>query len=241
MNSTMRTGGMAKRSAAMRSGKRPLTCKVPHPGYCEGGGRKADRFSSTGGMAKRSAAMSSSNRHVALVWHRFPTGAHLLRTGLVLALVVSLAPGCSMMSNPFRDDLVNSPPVTTPSADGVRTATVSRVAPQRRFQSAIATPMECAVTHAPLYFEDPSEVIGSDDGNFAWTGEDYWSFLAWRGRFLLNLVLFPVNFAETPIWTTMTSDGVFAPRAPFDELHDAARTAATPVPDGDDASPSPTG
>ncbi len=184
----------------------------------------------TGGMAKRSAAMPFGLRFRVSLRHRFSTGAYFLRTGLVFALAVSLAPGCSMMSGPFRDDLVNAPPVTTPSADGIRAAKVSRVAPQRRFQTTAATPVECAVTHAPLYFEDPSEVLGSDDGKFAWTGEDYWSFFVWRGRFLANLVLFPINFVDTPIWTNMTSDGVLAPRGPFGESLDAARTATPSIP-----------
>lgn len=177
------------------------------------------------GMTKRSAAMRSATAPLTTVWHRLPTGAYITRA--ILALAVFAQTGCSMMSNPFRDDLVNAPPATTPSADGVRSAKVSRVAPQRRFQVAEAVPEDCAVTHAPLFFEDPSEVIGSDDGKFAWTGEDYWSFLAWRGRFLVNIVLFPVNFLETPMWTLMTSDGEGAPRGPFGEFHDAARAEST--------------
>lgn len=141
----------------------------------------------------------------------------------VVTMLALAAPGCAMLSNPFRDELAGSTPATTPSGVGVRAAKVSRVAPQRRFQPVETGPSECRVTHAPLYFEDPSEVEGSEDGTFAWTGEDYWNFLAWRGRFLVNLVLFPVNFIETPMWTLMTSDGELAPRGPFQERHDAAR------------------
>ena len=64
-----------------------------------------------------------------------------------------------------------------------------------------------SVPHTPLYFEDPSEESGSEDGHYMWTGEDYLWIASWRARFLANLVAWPVSAVVTPPGSTMVSDG----------------------------------
>ena len=78
------------------------------------------------------------------------------------------------------------------------------------------------VLHLPLYFEDPFEDKGSEDGRFAWTGEDYFQILYWRGRFLLNAVAFPISATVTPPWVVMESDGRLSRQILWKD-HDATR------------------
>jgi hypothetical protein len=155
----------------------------------------------------------------------------------VLALLVAavLQSGCQLMVNPFKDELAGPQPTTTASVDGVRAANAVPSVRQRGY-----TPVEIhaesgAVTHGPLYFEDPYEEKGSEDGQFAWTREDYFQAAYWRGRFLVNVLLFPISAIVTPPWTVMESDGHLSGQAVRVD-HDAQRaaeasSAAAPQPD----------
>lgn len=127
---------------------------------------------------------------------------------LPAAGVIVLSSGCSLMVNPFRDELTSQAAVSTPSADGVRDAKCGEPSELvRPFEEVQLAAADGTLTHGPLYFEDSFEDTGSDDGNFAWTGEDYRHPFYWRGRFLLNAIFFPVSVVVTPPWTVMASDG----------------------------------
>jgi len=126
---------------------------------------------------------------------------------------------------PFHDEFVVHPTVaTTASAEGVHAAKATPVLRQRDHAQKEISPNDGAVTHGPLYFEDPFEDKGSEDGKFAWTGEDYLQWWYWRGRFLLNAVALPVSAVVTPPWVVMVSDGRLSRQA-LGYDHDAERWA----------------
>jgi hypothetical protein len=137
-----------------------------------------------------------------------PSYSRLLSMALATSLLVSLA-GCELAINPFDDELAGRQEVTTPSVEGARKAEVTPIVLVREDQEAkTIAAKDGTVAHRPLYFEDPSDEQGSNDGRFAWTAEDYWYFLSWRARFLLNGIFFPVSFVDTPPWQVMESDGI---------------------------------
>ena len=86
---------------------------------------------------------------------------------------LALLSGCSQMVNPFRDEYAHCSPVTTPSVEAVLAADVPPSVQERHGVEKHRCAVDGSVTHVPLYFEDPTEESGSDDGHFAWTGEDY--------------------------------------------------------------------
>ncbi len=160
--------------------------------------------------------------------HRVPLAAS--RPVIVLlATTISLS-GCQLMVNPFRDELEGRQEMTTASVEGARAAEATPSIRQRDFARVELRPENMDVTHGPLYFEDPFEDKGSEDGRFAWTGEDYLQMFYWRGRFLLNTVLFPVSAVVTPPWTVMESDGRLSRQA-LGYDHDAERWVEPPADD----------
>lgn len=164
--------------------------------------------------------MSSNTEMNNRVNHRAPRAA--CPPVLSVVLFAAFAGGCQLMVNPFKDELAGQRVMTTASVEGARAATVTPTVRQRDY-----TPFELhaepdGVTHGPLYFEDRFEDKGSEDGRFAWTGEDYWQLFYWRGRFLLNTVFFPVSAVVTPPWTVMESDGRLS-RQELGYDHDAER------------------
>lgn len=143
-------------------------------------------------------------------------------------LAIWWLPGCQLMVDPWHDETMLQPPVTTASADLARAAEIKEtketeetVRP-RDFPAATVCAADGAVTHGPLYFEDPTEDSGSEDGAFAWTGEDYWQWLIGPGRFLVNTFAVPVSMVVAPPWTVMSSDGEPS-RTVAGHTHDASR------------------
>ena len=150
------------------------------------------------------------------------------RIAFVLAAFVGLGAGCSsqLMVCPFHDELVSHPiAATTASVDGVHAAHLTPSMRVREHGPKEIRPFDGSVTHGPLYFEDPFEENGSNDGRFAWTGEDYLQWWYWRGRFIFNAVIFPWSVVDTPPWTVMVSDGKPS-RKLFGSMHDASRSVA---------------
>lgn len=140
----------------------------------------------------------------------------------VVGFALAMGSGCMPLVRPFTDELQGSPRVTTPSVETVQAeATTPRVA-TRDFEESQRAPVSGAVSHTPLYFEDPYEADSNPDDHFAWDAKDYWQLVYWRGRFLVNAVIFPVVAVLNPPWRVMESDGVPGPRM-FGEMHDAAR------------------
>lgn len=127
---------------------------------------------------------------------------HLLSTTGLL-----LISGCSMMASPFRDEYAHLPPVSTPSVDSALAADVPPSQQERIGEEKTRSAADGNVVHLPLYFEDPFEDSGSEDGQFAWTGEDYVWIAYARLRFMANVFAFPVSAVVNPPWQEMVSDG----------------------------------
>lgn len=129
------------------------------------------------------------------------------RTGMALMAVWTLAiVGCRTMAHPSADAVGRQIPITTPSVEGAWAVETTRGDLHRPFEVMELPAADGTVTHGPLYFEDPDEEADGDD-RFAWTAQDYLRLFNWRGRFLYNLVLFPVSVVVTPPWMLMASDG----------------------------------
>lgn len=155
---------------------------------------------------------------------------NLLRAGrwvLVLGIAFGTG-GCHLMVNPYTDEIAMAPPVTTPSAEQAQAAQVAVTVTQRDYDLAEVRAKDGSVTHGPLYFEDPVEDRGSEDGRFAWGGEEYTYFIHGPGCYLLKVVLFPVSTVVTPPWVTMVSDGHVSQRT-WRMDHDSRRQAGKPV------------
>ena len=143
---------------------------------------------------------------------------------LIACWLVSL--GCQHVVNPYVDETISSQDITTPTAESVYrgarpTGTEERL---RRgdWPAVNALGHSGSVSHWPLWFEDPLEDQGSDDGRFAVNWEDY---LAWpysTGRWVVNLLGLPASAVVTPPFTIMSSDGVIS-RQLLGCFHDAER------------------
>ena len=129
------------------------------------------------------------------------------RSALAAVLSLCVAAGCQHIINPFRDDLPTVDEVTTASVEGARTAPRQPSAPRRDFEALGVYAQDGTVDHWPLWWEDPFEDKGSQDGRFAWTMEDYFYVAYGPGRFILNTMAFPVSAYVTKPATVMCSDG----------------------------------
>lgn len=136
-----------------------------------------------------------------------------------VALAAAIGSGCQLDVDPFTDELTHRPVVTTPSAEAARAAHVEYAAPRRSFPPARVHAKDGTVTHGVLYFDDPFEVTGSDDGRFAWNKEDFLYLLHGPARFMANIVFFPIHAAKNPPWLLMASDGRQTVRATEDSGH----------------------
>ncbi len=161
-------------------------------------------------MAASMGSMFLKSATGALVWHRLLAGGpvwHRFVTGAVLSMVLMLATGCQMMVNPYHDEMAMAAPVTTPSATGLREANVApRMVPPYG-DPKIVRAASGAIIHSPLYFEDPVDESGSEDGQFAITSEDFYAFWSTGFRFPMNLIFYPLSAVVTPPWMVMESDG----------------------------------
>ena len=142
----------------------------------------------------------------------------------ILATITAALPaaGCQLVVDPFTDELASQRMVTTASADGARAAQATPTILRRPYEPTTVSAEDGSVTHGPLYFEDGFENLCSDDGEFAWTAEDYLHLSYWHGRFILHGLLFPVSAAITPPWIVMESDGRLGART-FGFQYDARR------------------
>lgn len=145
-----------------------------------------------------------------------------LATLLVGAFIAMVAAGCAIRSDPFTDAFADDRGVTTPSVEEARAAEATPVATNRPYGRHEIGAADGTVAHSPLFFEDPFEEHGSDDGRFAWTFEERLAFFGGPARFLVNIVAFPISAAATPFWQVMQSDGA-ASRSVVCWLHDADR------------------
>jgi len=126
------------------------------------------------------------------------------------------------LANNYVDEFAQRSPVSTPSVDLSRAHEGTPSAFHRDSKPLVRRCADGSVLHGPLYFEDPFEDAGSDDGQFAWTAEDSFFFIAWPGRFLLNGTFLPFTALATPPWHVMVSDGHLSRQIPG-KIHDARR------------------
>lgn len=123
-------------------------------------------------------------------------------------ILIGLITGCSQSYNPWRDDLPATETATTASVQVARAVSAEGTRPDRGFMHLTIAPASGAVTHGPSYWPDPFEDRGSDDGQFRWTGEDYWAAYYGIGCNMVNTVLMPLSAVLTHPGTVMVSDGV---------------------------------
>lgn len=125
---------------------------------------------------------------------------------------VMLLAGCAHVPNQFAEDGPASR--STLESPTVQDAFASYQASKQRdrgWQPTVAAAESGAVTHWPLYTEDPFEDKGTDrpDGpNKYFIGwEDYVALPYGIARHTLNIIGMPVSMVVQPPWTLMESDG----------------------------------
>ena len=133
-----------------------------------------------------------------------------LSIGLFLCL---LAGACNSPPgiNPWRDDSIGPTAWTTPSEQGVLAAGHQPAIRHRDVPPAYAPLASSGVPHYPLWWEDPFEDKGDEDGKFAWTLMDYFALPYSYGRSHLNTLALPLSAIVTPPFTPMVSDGLVGP------------------------------
>ena len=129
--------------------------------------------------------------------------------GLWAVLACVMLAGCSGQTiDPFRDAAaVPEESMTTASAETIRGSGKAAVIRVRPWESSTLVREDGTVTHWPLWWEDPFEDRGSEDGADAWTWEDYAGILYSPARFALNTAAWPVSAIVTPAGTVLCSDG----------------------------------
>ena len=132
--------------------------------------------------------------------------------------------GCQHVVNVFQDETIPSDAITTPTAETVARATPPTLAPPQ-VRSGGWPELEAighggTVTHWPLWFEDPFEDQGSENGRFAVTWEDYVAWPYTMGRWLVNFLALPASIVVEPPFIIMSSDGVLS-RQVLGYCHDA--------------------
>lgn len=140
-----------------------------------------------------------------------------------LACACLVLAGCAdQVIDPFRDaSAVPEGALSTASADDVRAAGKSAVIRVRDWQAWRLKPEDGAVTHWPLWWQDPFEQKGSDDGRIAWTWEDYVGFAYCPWRFALNTAALPISVVVNPPGQVLCSDGRISKQLLWAD-HDAA-------------------
>lgn len=127
---------------------------------------------------------------------------------IVLSGALTLAGGCAAIHNQFREDgPAAAAELNSPSAADI----LERCQPApARFRDWELMPIGSepgAVTHGPLYFEDPFEDKGRGDPQYRMGWEDFVAAPYCYARYYLNLIALPVSAVVTPPWTAMESDG----------------------------------
>ena len=150
---------------------------------------------------------------------------HLLPAALFLV-------GCAQVPNQWQEDgPATAAEWDSPSAKDVR---ASHAPATQRHRDGEATPTAAqsgAVTHWPLYFEDPfvdkghgrtDETHPFDVHRLGW--EDYVALPYCLARHTANWLLLPASAVVTPPWTLMESDGRLS-RQLLGYDHDATRAS----------------
>jgi hypothetical protein len=128
--------------------------------------------------------------------------------------------GCHEYVNPWEDETVPADVVTTASVSAARAQHKQPVLQQRPYEQSALHEQDGSVSHFPLWFEDPFEDRGSEDGRFAWGYQDYMAPFYGLARMVVNTIGVPVSAVVHPPVPLMVSDGIPS-RKVFGHLHDA--------------------
>lgn len=148
-------------------------------------------------------------------------------------LFCGLTGGCQHLIKPHVDETVLGDDITTATAETIRREVEqpesrAQVSRREHWPQLVAIGHSGSVTHWPLWYEDPFEDRGSEDGRFAWTWQDYLAAPASTGRWVVNALALPVTAALIPGVTLMSSDGVLSWRV-IGHTHDARRGPGSDV------------
>ena len=142
------------------------------------------------------------------------------------ATLLALLAGCAHVPNPWRED---GPSAVmdwdSPTAADVYARFEPAVQLQRDWPRVEVAAESGAVTHWPLYFEDPFEDKGAGRAEYRLGWEDYIAMPYSYARFTLNWLMLPVSAIVTPPWTLMESDGNLS-RQMLGYDHDATPVAS---------------
>ncbi len=153
-----------------------------------------------------------------------------------MALSIAMLAGCAHTNNPWVDSsAMIEDELTTASTEGYHSQSqVTMARPSRRDWPASEVRYENgAVSHWPLWFEDPFEdkgnafkdvkEPGAPDTEFAVNWVDYFHIPYGPGRMIfVNAGLWPISAAVTPPGTLMESDGRISKGLVWHD-HDAKR------------------
>jgi len=126
--------------------------------------------------------------------------------------------GCAHVNDPYKDSSAAiDAEMTTASAEGFRGKAEFPAHHCRNPREETVLAENGAVSHWPLWFEDPFEDKGNEtttpggrdapDNRFAVTWVDYAHILYGPARMALNLAALPISMTVTPPGTLMESDG----------------------------------
>jgi len=159
-----------------------------------------------------------------------------MRFSILAVFLLGAGLGCAHINNPFKDASAGiDEEMTTPSATAYSTGQAEfAAAPRRTWERSTVYAENGAVTHWPLWFEDPFEDKGNryepvddiddPDNVFAWNWVDYLHIPYGSGRFIfVNLPAWPISAVVTPPGMLMASDGRISPSIAGLMDHDAAR------------------
>ncbi len=136
-----------------------------------------------------------------------------------LAIVATFAVvGCAHVNDPYKDSSgAIDADMTTASAEGFRGKAEFPASHCRNPRQETVLAENGAVSHWPLWFEDPFEDKGNEtatpadrdapDNHFAVTWVDYAHILYGPARMSVNLASLPISMAVTPPGTLLESDG----------------------------------
>jgi hypothetical protein len=139
--------------------------------------------------------------------------------GGLLASLVLVGAGCAHLNNPYKDSgaLIETE-MTTASTEGYQGRAEFGQSPRRNWAASQVRYENGAVSHWPLWFEDPFEDKGNafrpvadrdaPDNEFARNWVDYLHIPYGPGRMIfLNAALWPASAIVTPPGTLMESNG----------------------------------
>lgn len=154
---------------------------------------------------------------------------------LLLSFAALGTAGCAHVNDPYKDSSAAiDADMTTPTAQDYRGASEFGRPVARSWERSHVTYTNGAVTHWPLWWEDPFEDKGNrdrptisgdenePDNVFAWNWVDYLHMGYGPARYFLNTIGWPVSAVVTPPGTLMESDGYLS-RGLLGYDHDAQR------------------